>query len=859
MYYENMLVYISKKSVTVTGTGLTFTMKRKILTMEQKIHIKDWKLKKLPDGYVVNAHVPGDITQDIYQAGLISDPRFGLNFKDLDWIVKSDFEYNGRFTLSAEDYAFEDISVIAKGIDTFSEIFINDILVCATNNMFMEYTPHIKNAVHIGENSIRVRMYSTLQRMAKIDTTGYFGVFNIARLFVRKAQCHFGWDWAPDLCGYGIWQQLDVVCRNSHRIETVNYHAYNDGKLTMFAELNYCVNAMVDDYGVLIEGTAEEKIGDVLRYTIYDPDGKIAAQEDAVVEGKKNHCSLFVEHPRLWWPNGYGDQPLYRYEVVLFRDGREVSRIDGTMAFREIALIQKPTGKDTVGFAFQINGRGIFVRGSNWVPVDCFTGTITEDKYKRLIELAKNANCNLLRVWGGGVYERELFYDLCDREGIMVWQDFMFACGDIPEDCQDWVENTLKECEQQVKRLRVHPCVVYWCGGNEKTGSYALQISRGDRFVDYTLNGLVKTLDSTRPYVRQSPFSYADVGNNSKSGETHCNSFEPSLTKGIVNYRDTLNETETSFYSECAVMGPTSLETFKKYMPEEHWWPMDDCWEERLRDNPYASIQMSFAKRQALYVSDMYGEAKSLESFIAKAMLIHNEMLTAECDHARSEHGKTSGFINWMFSDIWPTGTWSIIDYYMEPKQAYYGLKKAYAPIRVTFVQNRQHQQELVIINDTLQDQNYDLEFGEKNMDGTQLWFDKFTGQIAASSSVKQPIDREIQNFGTYLYIDGSVGQEKVHTLFSVNFWRNVTFDGKYSYEIEKVSDNCVKLHITAKTFVKSLYISQPDNFRYIYSDNYLDLEAGEKKTVTISADGEIDTTKIHLCDYTQMLMYERT
>ena len=821
--------------------------------MDRKVLIQNWKLRDMTGGEIVDAHIPGDITYDLYQAGVIADPYYGDNFKQLDWIAKRDFEYSGVFTLTAEDCGAEDVSVIVKGIDTFADIYINDALVCSTNNMFMEYQPAVKNAVHTGENTIRVHMHSTLQEMDKIDTTGYFGVFNIPRLFIRKAQCHFGWDWAPDLCGYGIWQDVYVECRSAHRIDNVNYQTDNDGNVTFFAELNYCINALQDDYGVAIEGTAAKKLGDYLTYTVYDPDGKIAAYAEGDVEGKKNFHNLTVKQPKLWWPNGYGEQPVYRYEVKLYRDGKEVSAVSGNLAFREVELVQKPTGADTLGFTFKINGKVIYVRGSNWVPVDCFTGIITDEKYEKLIGLAKNANFNLLRVWGGGVYEKDVFYDICDREGIMVWQDFMLACGDIPEDRPDWVENMLAEAQYQMKRLRVHPSIVYWCGGNEKTGSYALQISRGDKFVDYTLHGLVKTMDRTRPYIRQSPFSYSDVGNNSKSGETHCNSFEPSLTKGIINYRKTMNETDTSFYSECAVMGPNSLETFKKFMPETDYWPMTQLWDDRLRDNPYAAILMTFAKRQALYITDLYGEPESLEDFTAKGMLVHNEMITAESDYARSKRSKTGGFITWMYSDIWPTGTWSSVDYYLEPKQAYYGLKRAYAPVRATFVQDKQERQELVIINDTLVGGNYTVQIGEKTLDGNMLWSETVGGQIDAGAVLTRLVDHKVQEFGTYLFVTGNINDTPVNTLYSVNFWRNVEFSGEYSYETEKVSDNCVKVHINAKSFVKSLFISLPDNYKHTYSDNYLDLEAGQSATVTITADCLIDESKIALCDYSQM------
>lgn len=825
--------------------------------MQQRLEIKNWKLKDLTDGRTFEAHVPGDITYDMFAAGLIDDPYFGLNFKNLSWIADRDFEYSGTFTMPEDGAAYGDISLLADGIDTFAELFVNDIPVGKTENMFLAYSADIKSAVRIGENTVRVRMHSTTRRMREIDTETYFGVFNIPRLFIRKAQCHFGWDWAPDLCGYGIWRPMAVVCRHKHRIDNVNYRAFNDGNVTMFAELNYCVNATVDNYGVSIDGTAEEKFGDLLKYRIYAPDGSLAAQEELSVEGKKNFCNLRVDAPRLWWPAGYGEQPLYRYEVILLRGGKEVSVQSGVLAFREVELVQKPTGKDTVGFRLRLNGREIFVRGSNWVPIDCFTGAIPPEKYKKLIRLAKNANLNLLRVWGGGIYENDLFYELCDREGIMVWQDFMFACGDIPEDKPEWVANTIRECEYQVKRLRIHPSIVYWCGGNEKTGSYALQISRGDNFVDYTLQGLVRTFDSTRPYVRQSPFSLSDVGNNCKSGETHCNSFEPSLLKGIVNYRDTMNETETSFYSECAVMGPNSLETFKRFMPKEKYWPMNDYWDERLCDNPYAAILMSFAKRQALYVRDMYGEAASLEEFTAKAMLIHNEMLCAECDYARSKHTKTGGFINWMFSDIWPTGTWSVADYYTEPKQVYYGLKKAYAPLRVCFVQDKEKQQQLVLVNDTLQAQSYTLCYGEKTVEGKLLWSEKISGEAEPGASVSIPVQHEVTPFGTYLFARGSFGEAPIHTLYSVNFWRKVSFASDYEWQTERVSDTCIKVHIKANQFAKSVFLSLPDNRNYFYSDNYLDLEAGQEVTVTVSGEEAIDETKLTVCDYASMLKGE--
>lgn len=805
--------------------------------MNKTIQIDNWKLTRLSDGTQIPAHVPGDITYDLYDSGIIPDPYYADNFKKVGWVAAEDFDYTGSFKLTQEDCACGDISLSVGGIDTFADVYVNDVHICKTENMFLAYEPSIRAAVHSGENTIRVRMHATLKKMAEIDTKGYFGVFNIPRLFVRKAQCHFGWDWAPDLCGYGIWQPITVRCGCKHRINSVNYRCDNDGSVTVFTELNYCVNATTDNYGIAIDGTAEKKNKDTLRIRIFAPDGSEAAACTVPVEGKKNFCNLRVVNPKLWWPAGYGDQPLYRLSVTLLRGDVEKSTRECAMAFREIELLQKPTGVDTLGFRFCINGREIFVRGANWVPIDCFTGTIPDEKYIRLLKLAKEANFNLIRVWGGGIYERELFYDICDREGLMVWQDFMFACGDIPEDCPEWVENTLKECEYQVKRLRTHPSLVYWCGGNEKTGSYALQISHGDRFVDYTLHGLVETLDGTRPYVRQSPFSFSDVGNNSRSGETHCNSFEPSLTKGIANYRKTLNETKASFFSECAVMGPGSEESFRRFMPEDRLWPMNELWEDRLCDNPYASVLMTFAQRQALYVKELYSEAVSFRDFLDKASLIHREMLTAESDYARSRRGFVGGFLSWMYSDIWPTGTWSMIDYYTEPKQVYYGIRRAYAPIRVCFVQNAEGKQELFVINDTPELCNFRLDFGEKRIDGETLWKDTAIGAVKPGSTALIPMPASVLPTGTYLYASGTVGAEKVKTLYSVDFWRNVSFRNKYSITLEPLSETSARVSVFAVSFVKSLELRLQDNACCEWSDNFLDMEPGDTVSVTVTSD----------------------
>ena len=808
---------------------------------ENTIILKDgWRLKyvgesvkQLKNGTVIKATVPGDITVDLYNAGIVKDPYFGYNYKDLQWIGENDFEYETTFSVTEDFFANEEIELVFKGIDTYADVYVNGQFAFSAEDMFICYKQNVKHLLNVGKNTLKVYMKSTLRKMETINTEGYFGVFNTARLFVRKAQCHFGWDWAPKLAGYGIWDDVYLIAVNKHNIQSLNYETTSGGDLTVHTELSYSTVLMIDFDGYVIPDSAEEKKDDVLKYFVYDKNGKLILEESANVVGKKQFTNLKVENPELWWPSGYGQQPLYSLKVELWRDGKLVSDRKIRFAFRKIELEQKPTGTDTMGYCIKINGREIFVRGSNWVPIDCFTGTIKDEKYRRLITLAKDVNMNMLRVWGGGIYEKDIFYDICDELGIMVWQDFMFACSDIPEDDPAWENLTLRECEYQIKRLRTHPSVVYWCGGNEKTGTCVRQPSRGDKFVDYALQGLVLTFDTTRPYARQSPVGFTDVGNDNNSGDAHNNSFEPSIEKGIVNYRKTLNETVASFLSECAVMGPCSKQSFAKFTPQEYLWPMNDFWDDRLVDNPYAAIHMTFAKRQLLYIGDLYGQTTSFEDYVVKGMNVHNEAMRAEIDYARFHKGMTQGIMNWMYSDIWPTATWAIVDYYTEPKQAYYGMKKAYAPIRATFVEDKQGNQNLVLINDTLQALPYEVVYGSKTINGKIVKQEKITGVLQNDGAFK----KIVENVGKkiYFFVEGKIGDIAVNEIYSVDFWRGYTFKNEYTYTAEKTAEDVIQVKFKADTFVRTVILSLPDNYKYTYSDNYFDMQAGEEKVVVIT------------------------
>ncbi len=821
--------------------------------MNKSMKFKDgWTLGF--SGKKIAAAVPGDVSLDLYRAGEIADPYFGMNHKELSWIINCDFEYENVFTVPEDIWACEEIMLEFDGIDTFSEIYLNGKLLARTENMFLKYSFNVTELLGKGENTLKVKMISTGRVMDSIDDKGYFGVFNVKRLFIRKAQCHFGWDWAPDMPGYGIHGEVRLMGLYKNRIEDISYKADTEGNITLYTTLNYNTRPYVEPKNnTVLFDCPEECRNDKIRYIIAkEPD---LALEDCPCEeytvgadGRKNFVNFKIKSPKLWWPSGYGEQPLYSYRIELLRNDKVIDTREGVFAFRECELRQKPLDHTNMSYQFFINGTEVFIKGSNWVPAECFIGSVKDEKYERLIKQARDANLNMLRVWGGGLYEKDIFYDICDREGILVWQDLMFACADIPEDDPAFVENCKAEITYQMKRLRNHPSIVYWCGGNEKTGSYGLQVCHGDYFVDVFLRGMVMDLDDTRPYARQSPCSLTDVGNDKTSGESHAGSFEACLDGKVLQYRDVVSNTHVPFISECAIMGPTSLEGFKKMFPEEKLWPMNEYWDDRLMDNPYAAILMTFARRQKYYSETLYGECKSITDFIAKGMTVHAETIRAEAEYARFNKARCGGFMNWMYNDIWPSATWSVVDYYCEPKQVYYQMKRSYAPLLLTFVQGQNGVTEFAAINDMPRATSINAVIGQKTLGGELVWKKYITVELAAGGAYSLPV--EVQSIpDTYLFVGAKADKESLSSVYSPDMWHSSHFTSDYRWNAEYVGE-AIALTVKARAFAKGVTVRLPDNCKYTYSDNYFDVEAGEEKTIYIYGASKADIENIVVTDF---------
>ena len=802
-----------------------------------------------PEGWLP-AQVPGDIHNDLMEAGQLEYLYYGDAIERNKWTKDLEWWYKREFFVSAQDLN-EVSELVFKGIDTMASIYLNGKKIGRCENMFREYRFDVSDKLLLdAPNSLWVCVEPINIVMKQYNTDPYFACFNDHRIFIRKAQCHFGWDWAPDCPGAGIWNSVELQSYSKIRIDGVNLNTHMNGAVTFFVTLNDAV----------------QNIGNLdlaLSIQISDVDGHELCHESWPVSGIKNFRNLFVKNSKIWWPNGMGEAHLYNYKISLSKQNTALDQRQGRLGFREVQLQEAPMGPDKMGFSFIVNHQECFAKGANWVPLDNFTGAIPEEKYRHMLQLVKLSGMNMLRVWGGGIYEKDIFYELCDELGIMVWQDFMFACGDVPDNHAWFNENVREEIIYQIKRLRIHTSLVYWVGGNEKSGDfYRKMVNYGDSIFDEMIPGLLQTYDPFRPYRRGSPYAYIDSGNNPKSGDSHLSAlaetFSPT-SKGFFDYRNCVNHIDSSFNSEFALQGPARRSSFENFMPEQNYWPIDDLWNYRITCNPYDHHdRRTFAEKQLALCQAFFAEPKNHVDFIKYGMTIHAEAMWDEMFGYRCKRPSNSGSMFWMYSDPWPTGSWSVVDYYGMPKAAYYAAKRASKALQIGW-KNRSDEKgwQLVVCNDSLQSYQGQLRFGEEDVHGLEKWHREISVTIAPNAPL---ILAEIETASfsgqenAFLYAELTCQDETLRNTFFPNFWKKVAWpEPQLKIEkVEKLSQGSWALSLKCEKYARCVHVEGlpegcSEGSTVYLSDAFFDMRAGERKTLKLQSSTELDLSNICL------------
>ena len=574
---------------------------------------------------------------------------------------------------------------------------------------------------------------------------------------------------------------------------------------------------------------------------------------------------LTLGNPKLWWPNGIGEQNLYIISIGILKGSQVLDLERKRFGIRDVKLLQEPLGKEGTSFTFSINDVKVFVKGANWVPADSIIPSVTRAKYESLLEHAKKANINMLRVWGGGIYEDDHFYDLCDELGIMIWQDFMFACAQYPED-EEFVKEVKLEAEYNIKRLRNHPSIVIWCGNNENQwlvwrGAYKGERLYGWEIYHRVLPKLCEELDGTRPYWPSSPYG-GRYPNSPWKGNRHSyrvflgdidtDVIETAFDDiGFLHYRNYAQE-YAKFVSEFgAFLESPDVDVIKEFISEDKLHPRSESW---IFHSGFAWYETPFYKILEMFIEHVYGE-KILKEAITNPELyatlsqeIKCEGLSYGIEHFRRRKFYCSGCMFWMLNDAWPSISWSIIDYFSNPKVSYYAVKRAYAPIILTFSEYGWFGRgvSIWIVNDLLQKIAGNLEVGLQTFEGKVKWKENINVEVEANQSKEVlsirfsdlPLISMKDDF-MYSILRLNTGEEIRKSYFFEEVGRvnlPIASLAIKAVEVKSLeSENLITLTLYSDKYVRFVKI-KPLRKNIDYSDNCFDLMPGEEKTVTIKA-----------------------
>ncbi len=760
---------------------------------------------------------PFDITDCLTKNEYIEDINYADNYLKCKWVNETDWAAETAVTVTKDDLCADKIYLLFDGIDTYADIFVNDIKVQTTDNMFLSYRIDVKEYLVKGKNTIKISFPAISSCLEPEKAKNYPACFHQARVLIRKAQCQFGWDWAPDYQGQGIWGDACLAVENFGNIRNVRVRTRNSGAITFFPELD----VMPHDIG----GNCQYKI------TVNTRQGQIVAQKILPVVGQCTICNVRIPEPKLWYPTGYGQQPLYDYTFDLIKDGDIISTYQGTFAIREVEIREEPVGDGRLDCRAYVNGKRIFLKGSNWVPLSPLVGAIDDTQYAKLIALAKTGNFNVLRVWGGGIYEKEEFYRLCDELGILVWQDFMFACSVVPDDIDEFARKVTQEAVYQVKRLSGHPCMLCFNAGNELTRMNVATTGKElGVYLELALSGVCAKYGDV-PYLSGCPYSYTDSLWDLTSGDCHSNALIPAVVNGYKDFRDYIVK-EKPLTTEVLAVGPCRLRSLRKFIPEDKLWEINEIWDLHFVGNPYEKALPTFATLELEYAQALFGEVANVQDFVKKGMIVHAEVLESEIACARYRKDICGGILNWMYNDNWPNGTWSVIDYELQPKAAFYAMRRAFDEVYASFVKEDGYS--VVAINDLDRVVCGELVCGQKKIDGTVLFESKEQIAVGADGVYSKKLPQISTDTDSYLYVKFN-GKT---TICFVNYYKSVTFASNLTFEVgETALKNGVYetvVTVTANEFAKLVFIDLPEEYGLFAEDNYFDLEKGDTLSVRL-------------------------
>ncbi len=617
-----------------------------------------WTFRSAESQAWLPARVPGCVHTDLRRTGKIPDPFWGSNERQLAWIEKKGWIYRCEFVPAPALFTRERIELVAEGLDTFATLTLNGTEIARSENMFAAQRIEVGSHLKAGKNLLEITFRSPMEVIRQEKKPDHFPEWCDpvgGASLVRKEQCSFGWDWGPRLPSSGIWLPIYLEGWSANRIESIRVvQNHQDGKVRL-----------------TFEPSLSRKEKGLFRGTVFLNGEKVTSIEN---------LQATIEKPRLWWPNGHGDQPLYEVELELLDEkGKVIDRWRKKIGLRTIVLDRHP---DEFGESFQfvVNGRPLFAKGANWIPAHSFVTEADRALYDDLLTSAAEANMNMIRVWGGGIYEKEDFYDLCDEKGLLVWQDFMFACALYPGD-KMFLASAAKEASQQVRRLAHRACLALWCGNNEIEQMPQEIVKTAKRKKAYedlfyrVLPDAVAAWDGTTAYWPCSPHNpegYEKGFNNERAGDAHFwdvwHARKPVKRYEELNFR---------FCSEFGMQSYSSPEIAATYCKPEKWNIFGPEMENHQKNGAGNLIILD-------YVSRLYRFPKDYPTLAYLSQLNQAYCMKIGVEHFRRAMPRTMGALYWQLNDCWPVASWSGIEFGGRWKALHYEAKRFFAPALIS-------------------------------------------------------------------------------------------------------------------------------------------------------------------------------
>lgn len=814
--------------------------------MEKQILNGNWnlKIKGKDSGLIPEKGIPVQIPGSVYSALLagsyIPDPYYRDNELQVLPLMDNDFTFSDTFMAEKKAGEYDSVLLRFEGIDTLADIFLNDIFLGSTCNMHRTYEFDVAESLREGENTLRVELHSPTRYIKEENEKVYTGgSWDAMEGFphLRKAHCMFGWDWGPRLPDAGIFREVSLLYIAKSRFDSVYItQEHEEGRVTL-------------DFDVALELFTEED-NTRIEVIVTDPEGRTYVPAEGADPGDYH---IVITDPKLWWPRGYGEQPLYQVKLTLFSgDGTVLDTYERRIGLRTLTV---NTDKDEWGecFAHEVNGVKIFAMGADYIPEDNLFSRINKERTRKLLSDAAAVNHNSIRVWGGGYYPDDYFFDICDELGLLVWQDFMFACASYELD-DDFERNITAEIRDNVRRLRHHACLALWCGNNEmetQTLDKAWKPSIKQKYdyikiFEYIIPHILQEEDPVTFYWPSSPSSggnYDDPWDENR-GDTHYWAVWHG-NKPFTDYRNY----HFRYLSEFGFQSFPCMQTVETFTEPQDRNIFSRVMEMHQRNTSANGKIMN-------YLSATYLYPKDFDQLLYASQLLQADAIRYGVEHFRRNRGRCMGAVVWQLNDIWPVASWASIDYYGRWKALHYAEKRMFAPVMISceetgelserpFCVSEPHpilvKARLHVANETMQevkgivkwkvclpDSSVLLEGGQEltvpALDG--VWLDQI--------DLEDFEERKIHISYAFI-VNGEVVSEN-SCLF--------TAPKHYFFEDPRLSVRAEgnKVTVRAEKYAKNVMIGNADGSLKL-SDNFFDMEAGEKTVEVL--EGNTDTLSV--------------